>query len=309
MDEYSKYVFIAICHEGKETSAYSCIKGIGDDIRSKDNASLDSVKNDADKILNHFANSDNCLSNQKLINPSVGQVIDSIEEAINKINKIENLEKEQYALAIYFSGHGQKKDGSMQLTGGHLSSEQIYNIIKNVYSGNCLQIDFIMDSCHSGSFIAHAIRTQQEDISGKIYLYDLWASCLPHEKAFELKLLKHGVFTYCFLNKGNAHVDQAELAKAINNITTDEQTSSIDKKSVRNIFMHLQGVTVPNPVTLMSLGKQHSFNVYKSGYVTVDGGANFELPEKISLAGFSNTLARAIETYSGSIEYSNDYLT
>jgi len=72
--------------------------------------------------------------------------------------------------------------------------------------------------------------------------------------------------------------------------------------------MHLQGVTVPNPVTLMSLGKQHSFNIYKSHDVTVNGGASFELPDKISLTGFLNTLIRATEVYSGSIEYSDGHL-
>ena len=307
MDEYSKYAFVAICHEGAEKGSPKWFKGIGDDIRSKDNATLNGVKNDAEKFFEYFANNDNCISSQKLVNPSVGQTIDSIEEVIREINKLEQTVPEQYALTIFFSGHGHEQDGSMQLDGGQLPADQLYNIIKNSYLGSVLQVDFVMDSCHSGKFIANALRTQQEDKSQKLYLYDLWASCLPDEKAFELKILKHGVFTYCFHNKGNKHVDLTELAKAINNITIDKKTDSIDIKSVRNIFMHLQGVTVPNPVTLLALGKQHSFNIFRSHHVTVDGGASFELPNKITLAGFTNTLTRAIEKYNGEIKYSDDY--
>ncbi|MFQ5686830.1 MAG: caspase family protein [Candidatus Scalindua sp.] len=307
MDEYAKYAFLGICHEGPNESCGNWIRGINDDVMTREHATLLRVKNDVEKIWSHFKDKENCIENRKLINPSVGDVNESLEEIIVKINQIEKTSS-QYALVIYFAGHGHIDYGAMYLSNGMLNAEEIYNQVKCYYQGDRLQMDFIIDSCHSGRFIAHALRTQQEDHDSKIYLYDLWASCFPDEKSFELKVAEHGAYTYCFLNKGNVHVKQAELAKVINNITVNEETNSIDKKCVREIFKHIQGAGIPNPVTLLTLGKQHSFNIYRSHHVAVDGGASFEVPDKITLIGFSNTLERAKSKYGETIEYLDEYL-
>lgn len=306
MDEYSKYAFLGICHQGFATTGISVIRGLVDDIIPKSNASLDCVNNDLEKMFDHFTTGGRCVASQKCINPTRGEVLDSIRSIVDKINDFESSESSDCALTIYYSGHGNPDYGEFVLSGGILSAEQIYNCVAEYYHGARLDMDFVVDACHSGKFIAHALRTDLEDELGRIRLHDLWASCLPEELSYELCTIGHGAFTYCFLNKGNAYVDQVELAQAISSIQVDQQTNSVDAGSLRNIFKSLQGMTVPNPVTLMSMGKQHAFNICRRQHVSVDGGANFEVPDKITLNGLSNTLEQAKNAYGyGRIEYSD----
>jgi len=71
--------------------------------------------------------------------------------------------------------------------------------------------------------------------------------------------------TFTLKNTGNAHVDHWKLGEAVHN--NDEQY----------VRMALQGF-VPNPVTYLTEGEQHSFNLINGHHLEVHGAGYFELP-------------------------------
>jgi hypothetical protein len=84
-------------------------------------------------------------------------------------------------------------------------------------------------------------------------------------------------------NPGNGHVDDSKLAEAVQN---NDQTY---------IRTALQGF-VPNPVTYLTEGEQHSIELRNGHLMEVKGSGSFELPVKrFSAEQLTDTLERAVK--------------
>jgi len=107
-------------------------------------------------------------------------------------------------LILYYSGHGEKRDGLFQLVFG--SKQQtllpINSVLLDLRSHGVRRAIIILDACRSGAALRsgektsriHDIITADELPKGVAMI----ASCREHELSFELKDGHHSVFTKLF---------------------------------------------------------------------------------------------------------------
>lgn len=197
-------------------------------------------------------------------NASGSELISALFDAVRYLNE-QRLKEDANGgqLDLIFSGHG-TEDGALSLRDRSVAIDEIIDVVAaNVVPGvKRLRISLVFDCCFSGYGLARFVTHPEH---GRSYLViDGFAAALHDEKAYELTSLQHGVLTYAMKNRGNAHVDTAQLAWAVNNN---------DDRILRAALQ----CWAPNPATYLTRGKQHSVEVINGHYFTVHGLGDIEL--------------------------------
>lgn len=160
---------------------------------------------------------------------------------------------------LAFSGHG-TDSGDLVLADGELSPDEILETIAESSPApanhTCLRLAVVLDCCFSGRTLARTLLHRLH--STHFLLIDGFAAALHDELAWELDSLGHGALTFTMRNRGNAHVDQNRLARAV-----EEQ----DEEYLR---LALQAF-VPNPVTYLTEGDQHSIDLINGHSLEIKG--------------------------------------
>jgi hypothetical protein len=267
-------------------------------MRSRSGAKLKYTLNDVQSLKKHMptfgANVKGDLIHYELTEPSKLELISTIKEITSLLGSSEAKRGEKKVFNIIYAGHGQTTDGSWMLGNETFSGQELHKIISETYEANNfkLHIDLILDSCYSSRFLIDFMVSSQEHEF--VYPFDCVVSSLPDEKSWEMDFLKHGAMSFHLTNNGNSYVDSAELARAI------------DQQDFRIIVKSLQGVTVPNPVTLLTNGRQHSVILTSGHHIEVQGAGHIELDEHfgaLTHTDLSETLARAKAAYGQDVSY------
>lgn len=271
----------------------SCFAG---SMRSRGGACLKFVRNDVEAWSSLISRdeSERAIPLEKLLDPTIAHCIEQIQSIATALDHAPSNHGQTKALHIIYAGHGDPETGAWMLKDGKISAEQLLGEISNSYSRETrLHLNVTLDSCFASRFlISLMVACQNHPIIGT---YECYASSLPDEKSFELALLGHGAFSFTRLYQGNAHVDRRQLAKAI------------DNNHLAEIMKGLQGVAVPNPVTLLTAGRQHAVKLTSGHHLEVEGAGYIRLSEhygKLSLHGLYDSLYRAATAYGEEVPYS-----
>jgi hypothetical protein len=103
-----------------------------------------------------------------------------------------------------------------------------------------------------------------------ITVVDGFAAAMHDEFAWELNNLGHGALTFSMRYPGNDHVDMDALARAVN-------------ENHQSYLRFALQAFVPNPVTYLTEGDQHSIDAINGHRVEVKGGGSVELGSRASV--------------------------
>ncbi len=267
--DYNFTASIVIACEGPSDGQIR--KGPGGLRRSRDGAKLNYVLSDARYWSETFDEDSPHHHVVLLENPTRAEVIDAIAEAGDFLRHYKD-EPEWFAgqINLAFAGHG-TKSGALVLADAELSPDEIAETIVEYTwprEQNSLRFSVVLDSCFSGKTLAKLL---VHPFHGEHYLLiDGFAAALHDEYAWELEELEHGAFTFTMRNPGNAHVDRNRLARAVN---------ENDETYLR---LALQGF-VPNPVTYLTEGEQHSIDLINGHAMEIKGCGTVDLINEVTL--------------------------
>ena len=139
----------------------------------------------------------------RLVNPSKREVLKAVHDAANWLKQFQNHpDWDGGAIHFNFAGHGSEDQGAIMLKDGLLYPreflDRVCEVAAVVSSPGRLRISIVMDSCHSGAWITSALARSFHDDPDLIVPFNLFASCMEDEFAYEDSSLGHGLFTYCF---------------------------------------------------------------------------------------------------------------
>jgi hypothetical protein len=164
-----------------------------------------------------------------------------------------------------FAGHG-TEGGDLVLTDGELSPDEILETIRESTPAptayRWLRLAVVLDSCFSGRTLARTLLHPLH--SSHFLLIDGFAAALHDEFAWELDSLGHGALTFTMRNPGNAHVDRNRLARAV------------EERDEEYLRFALQAY-VPNPVTYLTEGDQHSIDLMNGHHLEIKGCGSISL--------------------------------
>ena len=239
-------------------------------LRSRNGADLRFTANDAEAMYDRWRKAGGSLPDEfhvLLVDPTLGQLESVIQDMSKRVAGCGT----EVALDLYFAGHGSEGTGDLVLKDGTLSPNRFLDLqMEHIRLGGYARtIGVFLDSCYSGAFLVHLALEALERIND-FCLDDGLAASLPDEQCYELDFLEHGVFTYTFLNPGNAYVD------------TDSFNRAILRDDKQEIAKGLQGLaqTMSNASAYLTEGRQFSMELTKSSIDVQGGFASVELSER-----------------------------
>lgn len=222
------------------------------EMRSRSGASLQYTEADANLVFKEWSREENILegASEILIEPTVTEFASAIKKISHELSE---LPQSDTGIDIYFAGHGLPGNGALVLRDGEVSAFDLISLIKQyMKSGDGIRgLSMLLDSCYSGAFLFEAMVALQEDRD--LQLYDCLCSSMHDEKSWELSFLEHGAFTFTHFHKGNHHVDNLELAIAID---------KCDYKIIAKCIQGLVGM-MADPTTFLTQGRQHPVDCIK----------------------------------------------
>ncbi len=296
MVPYYAAAVLTVASSGKGES--KCVQTPYGEMRSRAGAKLKYTTNDVQALyqntpkqyLEDGVQSLDC----ELIDPCVDEFYAAVEKAARYLADQSGPVNSKNVLTIMYAGHGEPLDGAWVLKDCTISASELHRRIENSYA-HCerrLHVDLIMDSCFSSRFLIDFLIASQN--SEYVYAFDCFASSLPEEVSYEFAFLEHGVLSFHLTHQGNKHVDRNELAKAI------------DKSNQKTILKALHGITVPNPVTYLTAGKQHCVELISGHSLEVQGAGCIKLADyegTLTRLGLSDALHRAKTAYGEAVTY------
>lgn len=228
---------------------------------SRDGAKLKNVLADAYHWAGDFDSEGSETKQVTLLeNPDRAEVLAAIAEAGNFLRCYEDRPGWRGGqINLAFAGHG-TEGGDFVLSDGELLVDEFLETFAESTPApanhRCVRLAVVLDSCFSGRSLARMLLHPLH--SSHFLLIDGFAAALHDEFAWELDSLGHGALTFTMRNRGNAHIDQNRLARAV-----EEQ----DEEYLR---LALQAY-VPNPVTYLTEGNQHSIDVINGGLLQIKG--------------------------------------
>jgi hypothetical protein len=165
---------------------------------------------------------------------------------------------------FFYSGHGAPGTGAWVLRDGQLAGSELVEMVgsRSRADDEPRGIGLVLDSCFGGAFMAHVLASSWRP-SWNVVPRDMWVASLHNELAWELPHLGHGALTYSLLAR-RSYFDEKELAQAV------AQREDALVRSV--LFKH-----VPNPVTYLTDGDQHSIDLLSGHFMRVLGAGVVEL--------------------------------
>jgi len=172
----------------------------------------------------------------RLINPTVKELNDSIDEGIEYLNCFVKEDTFNGGNIIFiFSGHGSKDTGNLLLKDNSFSAKDLLKGVlrKRLKNEDRLRVDIILDSCFSGAFLIRLIEEVWNNFEKDIFLCNAWSSSSFDEVSYEYPKYKHGLFTYVWKSKQEV----VEKVKGKLHLLMDYQ----DKlKPVEELFYNMQ---------------------------------------------------------------------
>lgn len=276
--DYLYQAGVAIACEGPDPGIV-CTSPVGRR-RSRDGAQLVHVLADATHWHTSFRRDAEGWSEKRQVgadphfllleNPTRAQVMSAIQECGDFLDQFkEQPDWNGGSFYFAFAGHG-TDEGNLVLADSDLSPDSLVEVIAATVDPNPSKrrLGLVLDSCFSGLALARIIvhPLHHELIS----IPDGFAATLHDELAWELDSLGHGAFTFTMQNRGNAHVDENVLAKAV---------QQGDEAYLR---LALQGF-VPNPVTYLTEGDQHSLDLTNGHWLEIKGWGSVDVLREVSL--------------------------
>lgn len=249
--------------------------------RSRDGAQLEHVLADARHWVEAFQrDSQNWSEKQEpgddplfilLENPTRPQVTNAISECGEFLRRFKDRSNWNGGSFFFaFSGHG-TDEGDLVVADGELSPDDIMELIAASVDPNPptrRRLGLVFDSCFAGLTLARImVHPLHHDL---ISIPDGFAAALHDEVAWELPSLGHGALTFTMRNPGNAHVDRNALAEAV------------EQGNESYLRLALQGF-VPNPVTYLTEGDQHSLDLINGHLLEIKGLGSVDVLGDISL--------------------------
>jgi len=279
-------------HEAEEANA------IVGKMRSRSGAKLKYTVNDIRALHKHMptygGNVDGELTHYELIDPSIYELFATIEKITSFLRCSPCKMERKKVFNIIYAGHGRPSDGGWELRDGDITGAELYRVISDTYGDNQirLDVDLLLDSCYSSRFlIDFMVSAQNHETVG---LFDCMVSSLPDETSWEMDFLEQGAMSFHLTHFGNSYVDANELARAI------------DRSDLKILVKALQGMTVPNPITLLTSGRQHSVILTSGHHLEVQGAGSIELGDHfgyLTHAGIAIALVAAKTAYGELIQY------
>lgn len=258
--------------------------------RSRDGAQLDHVLADAKHWYEAYHEEAEAWSEERrdgdnprfilLENPTRAQVADAIAECGQFLHQFKDRPNWNGGSFFFsFAGHG-TDEGDLELADDKLSPDEFIEFVAATVDPNPprrRRLGLVFDSCFSGLTLArimvHPLHGEQVSIS------DGFAAALHDELAWELASLGHGALTFTMRNRGNAHVDRNVLAKAV------------EQGNEAYLRLALQGF-VPNPVTYLTEGDQHSLDLVNGHWLEIKGWGGVDVLGEVSLDEVLDALER-----------------
>jgi hypothetical protein len=204
--------FVSVSASGPEFS--KIFERNGYLLRTRMAADLDYTTADVDYFYEHFRvpEPDRPRTQDKhirLVNPTRTEVLNGLSHAIGWLATFRDHEDwDGGALHFNYAGHGAEQDGALVLGKDVLSVEEflkhIAPLAEKVSPPGRLRLSVVLDSCHSGYWVARILASCFHEFSEHLVPFNLFASCMHDEAAFEDSSLGHGLFTYCFSVRPNA---------------------------------------------------------------------------------------------------------
>lgn len=264
-------VYISISCSGPEKTEKFKLKGIK--FRERSGADLRYTTSDCDWFFSHVRGDaytkDHASKHIRLINPTSGEFADALSDSLQFLSQfLGEKDWDGGGLVLIYAGHGLKQSGSLVFTKKCLPLEArdmlfyISNIIPR--SGRRLRIDAFFDSCYSGGFVANLLHAAHNEFNDLIFPCTLFAASLPDEPALESDKLKHGVFTYSYMQADNVpSLSQPRWLLIIKML--------IYTKLGKNKLRLIEG-----GVSNLTDGRQHSIE-YENGYLEVHSKGAFRI--------------------------------
>lgn len=197
--------FLSVSASGPEFSAE--LERNGRFLRPRMAADLRYTTADADFLEAHFRepNYDSGVEefHRRLRNPTRAQFFRALREIAAWFETFRDTPNwDGGGLQLCFAGHGRQGDGALVLADGVVTPEEylssVASIAGEVSHPGRLRISAVLDSCHSGAFITKVLGACFNGLSKLLIPFNLFASCMEDEFAWEESGLGHGLFTYCF---------------------------------------------------------------------------------------------------------------
>jgi len=106
-------------------------------------------------------------------------------------------------ITFNFAGHGREGDGALVVEEGHVTPDDLYRFFLQIAErwspDRRLRLVVLLDSCHSGAFLADFLELALPESRLRIEYFA--AACMPDEVAWEESGLGHGIFTYCWSHR------------------------------------------------------------------------------------------------------------
>ncbi len=153
-----------------------------------------------------------------LKNPTVKEIENAIDE-IRQWVSVNSHDPEFRSIQInfMFAGHGYNDDGKsgIVISDGCLSSQNIATLLLKAIPewedrSSPSRLDLFLDCCHSGAIardVSAEVATQQDsnpsqfENKSRLGFGRFYCACLDDENSFEYPALKHGLFSFAFLNE------------------------------------------------------------------------------------------------------------
>lgn len=276
--DYNFQASVVVACEGPEDGTLRT--GPAGNRRSRDGAKLAHVVADAEYWAEQFGSEETQAHHVILLqNPTRAAVVAALAEAGDFLHQ----HKDAPAwcggqINLAFAGHGTEA-GELVLVDASISADEITNtIVEHTWTGHepRLRLSVVLDCCFAGRTLAELIL---HPFHGLHYLLiDGFAAALHDELAWELEAWGHGALTFTMRNPGNAHVDPNRLARAVEN------------GDLEYLRLALQAF-VPNPVTYLTEGDQHSIDLINGHSLQIKGCGTVDVLGQPT----SDQLIRAIE--------------
>lgn len=201
-------VYLSISCSGPEQGEKIKINGL--DFRERSGAELKYTTSDCDWLYSHVhgkAYTENHFTKHiRLTNPTSDKFADALTDAVAFLSQY--LEKPDWdggGIVLIYAGHGLKQTGSLVFTQECLPLEarDMLSFLASEMprSDRRLRIDAFFDSCYSGGFVANLLHAAHNEFNDLIFPCTLFAASLPDESALESDKIKHGVFTYSYIQE------------------------------------------------------------------------------------------------------------
>lgn len=197
--------FISVSASGPEFS--TIFQDAGRFTRTRMAADLEYTTADVDFLYTLFLEPESDRPRAKdlhirLVNPTKNKVLAEIAKAGRWLAKHRNhADWDGGGLHFNYAGHGTENYGALVLKSGDLHVdefiESICSIASSLASPERLRISVVLDSCHSGAWVTRMLHQCSHNKADLLVPFNLFASCMHDEYAFEDSSLGHGLFTYC----------------------------------------------------------------------------------------------------------------